>query len=148
MNTATEPDPPAHNDPDLPDRPRRPRRRPMTYRVSTLHDGTILAACPERKPARRIMKRDHCRIDADGVLSDISRNGKELRDWHYEGRFRFQDIIANRLNARRAIRELVLPELAALRAALTALRSDLARLEELRDQVAGPPNRGDALTHS
>jgi hypothetical protein len=43
---------------------------------------------------------------------------------------RFQDIIANRLNTRRALRELVLAPLAELQAEVARLRLEVARLSE------------------
>ena len=105
------------------------RRRTMHYTASSLHDGTVLAAYPMRKPAPRIIKRDGLRIDADGVTIEYGGAGEELT--HHEGRFRFQDIIANSLNSRRAIRDLVLPPMAELHREITALRAEVAELKDL-----------------
>jgi hypothetical protein len=44
---------------------------------------------------------------------------------------RFQDIIANRLNTRRAVRELVLPPMAKMQDDIDALRGEVARLADL-----------------
>jgi hypothetical protein len=108
---------------------RRPRRRPMHYSASTLFDGTVLAARPIRKPTPKIIKRDNLKIDEEGVCVEWPRSGKELSDIHNDTRTRFQDIIATSLNTRRALRELVLPELAALRAEVAAVRSQLDRID-------------------
>ncbi len=108
----------------------RPRRRKMHYHASSLHDGTVIAAIPIRKPAPRILKRDGFRIDADGVATEFTRNGRELSDWNNETRFRFQNIIATNLNTRRAIRSLVLPELAALHEEVANLRAEIADVSE------------------
>lgn len=107
---------------------RRPRKRALHYLASSLHDGTVLGACPIRKPATRIMKRDGMRTDADGITKELSRAGRELSDCRYEGRIRFQDIIANRLNTRRALREIVLVPLKKLHAEVVTLREEVARL--------------------
>ncbi len=106
------------------------RRRKMHYHASSLHDRTVLAALPIRKPSQRIMKQYHARVDADGVVEESSRNGMELSDPRNETRTRFQDIIATNLNTRRAIRDLVLPALAALADDVEALRRDLLAATE------------------
>lgn len=104
---------------------RKPRRRPTYYEASTLYDGTVLAAVPQRRPSPRILRRDHHPPDEDGVFQSSPRNGKELSDPRYDGRTRFQDIIATNLNTRRALRELVLPAIAELHAEIAALRQAL-----------------------
>lgn len=109
---------------------RRPRRRKMHYYASSLHDGTVIAAFPIRKPAARILKRDGFRIDADGVATEFTRNGRELSDCRNETRCRFQNIVATSLNTRRAIRDLILPELAALHEEVANLRAEIADLSE------------------
>lgn len=109
---------------------RRQRRRPMHYLASSLYDGTVLAACPIRKPSKRIMKRDGLRVDADGVTQESLRDGRELT--RVENRTRFQDIIAVNLNVRRTLRELVLPD---LKAVLDEVRLLRARLDEIQDRT-------------
>jgi hypothetical protein len=93
-----------------------------------------------RKPAPRIMKRDGMRTDADGVTQEFTRAGRELSDWNYEGRLRFQDIIANRLNTRRALRDLVVVPLTEIHAELAALREEVASLRQAlaEHRIAGP----------
>lgn len=118
---------------------KRERRRPMHYLASDLFDGTVLAAFPIRKPHPRSLKRDGTRIDPDGVADGSSRGGKHLGDPQYDDRTRFQDIIANRLNTRRSIRELVVPPMAKLQEEVTSLRAEVARLAEL---VAALQSRG------
>lgn len=106
----------------------RPRRRPIYYIAVTLHDGAVIASYPTRKPPPKEMKRHAYRLDADGILNDKSQPGFGIGSWEYENRFRFQDILANRLNTRRAIRELVLPVLEDLRQEVAALRAEIAQL--------------------
>ena len=110
---------------------RRQRRRPMHYTTHSLHDGTILAAYPVRKPPPKTIKRDKIRIDQDGVCHDYAGAGKELSDVHNESRMRFQNIIATRLNTHRAIREMVLPRLEKLQGDINEIRLKLDCIQEL-----------------
>lgn len=108
----------------------------MHYSASALHDGTVLAAYPIRRPTPHVIKRDRLRIDPDGIAIEYPRSGTELRDARNEGRLRFQDIIAANLNMRRAIRDLVLPALAEIRAEVRDLRD---RLDRIDPSHAGSP---------
>ena len=110
---------------------RRPQRRPMYYWASSLLDGTVLGTFPMRKPLPKVIKREHLKIDEDGICKESLDPGKWLCDDTRSNRFRFQDIVANRHNTRRAIRELALPELAAIREEVAAMRSQLDRIERL-----------------
>ena len=56
-----------------------------------LHDGTVLAAFPIRRPSRQAFKRDKLRVDPDGVTIEYAGSGSELRDVRDEERTRFQD---------------------------------------------------------
>jgi hypothetical protein len=103
----------------------------MHYTVSSLHDGTVLSAYPIRKPVPKTMKRERLRIDEDGVCHEYARAGKELRDVCNESRMRFQNIIATRLNTRRAIREMVVPHLVKLQADVEEMCRRLERIEGL-----------------
>jgi len=109
----------------------RQRRRPMHYTTHSLHDGTILAAYPVRKPPPKTIKRDNIRIDEDGVCHDYAGAGRELSDVHNESRMRFQNIIATRLNTRRAIREIVLPCLERLACDINEIRGQLDHIQRL-----------------
>lgn len=57
--------------------------------------------------------------------------GKELSDVHNEVRTRFQDIIATRLNTRRAIREIVCPFLLKLQKDMDDVRNQLDHIQRL-----------------
>jgi len=112
------------------------KRRPMHYTATSLHDGTILAAYPVRKPPPKMIKRDKIRIDKDGVCRDYADAGKELSDVYNESRMRFQNIIATRLNTRRAIREIVLPCLNKLHREVEEIHVQLDHIQKLlSDQV-------------
>ena len=120
---------------------RRPRRRPVYYSATSLNDGTVLTAYPMRKPAPKVMKRDHLKIDMEGVCKEWLRPGWELSDVNYDTRFRFQNILATNLNTRRAIRELVLPVLTDIRQEIAGLRAQLDSIDSrspTRDSSADP----------
>ena len=112
---------------------RRQRKRPMHYDVMCLHDGTVIAGHPDRKPTPKIIKRDKIIIDDDGAYNRWTYSGKELSDVLNENRFRFQNIISNRLNTRRAIREIVMPELAQLKEDIKGIRNQLNEIQESLD---------------
>jgi len=118
---------------------RRSRRRLKHYTVASLYDGTVLAAYPFRKPSPRIMKRDGMRVDADGVVSETARSGWELSDTRNETRFRFQDILANRLNARRAVRELATEPIEALHRDIAELRTEVRRIAIALEHMTESP---------
>ena len=103
----------------------------MYFSAHRLHDGTVLAAFPIRKPSKQELKRERTRIDPDGVAREFADGGRNLADVHNETRTRFQDIIATRLNTRRAIRELVEPCLAETMEEVGKLRAQLDRIEAL-----------------
>ena len=108
---------------------RRPRRRPVYYSAMSLNDGTVLTAYPMRKPGPKRMKQDHLKIDADSVCEEWLSPGWELSDSYNEVRFRFQNILATKLNIRRAIREMILPVLTDMQQEIAALRAQLDRIE-------------------
>lgn len=117
----------------------RQRQRPMHFTVHRLHDGTVLAAYPIRKPSKQELKRERVRIDPDGVAREWADGGRNLSDVQNETRTRFQDIIATRLNTRRAIQELVLPRLDQLSEQVEGLGAQLDRIEALLAPAPSKP---------
>ena len=79
----------------------------------------------------KTIKQDKLRIDEDGVSKEWLMSTKEFSDFDQSVRMRFQAVISNRLNTRRAIREMVLPELAELRKEIQTLRGQVQRIEQL-----------------
>lgn len=110
----------------------RPRRRSVYFSVTAMHDGTVLTAVPIRKPAGRIMKRRCQKPDADNVCDE--RRGSYVESFPIDdpGRLRFFDIMANRLNTRRAIRELVLTRLDEMDRRIEAIQK---QVEQIAQQV-------------
>ncbi|UCD52287.1 MAG: hypothetical protein JSW27_06545 [Phycisphaerales bacterium] len=111
---------------------RRKRRKPMHYHASCLYDGTIVAAFPIRKPTPKKIKQDNIKVDEDGVCDrGWYSAGRQFSDVHVDNRFRFMDIMANRLNARRAMGEILMPHLLNLEEEMSTLHRQLDRIEEL-----------------
>ena len=110
---------------------RKERRRPMYFTVHRLHDGTVLVARPIRKPSKQELTQTNLRIDPDGVAREFAGSGRELSDVNNDTRTRFQEIIATNLNTRRAIRDLLLPQLAETLEEVQSLHARLDRLEAL-----------------
>lgn len=113
---------------------RRHKRKPVYYSASSMNDGTVMAAYPIRKIPERIMKRDGYALDEDGVCREFMGSYVKSFDMNDPGRLRFFDIFANRLNTRRAIREIAVPEIKALRQEVADLRK---LVEELVAQCEG-----------
>jgi hypothetical protein len=104
----------------------------MHYYASSLFDGTITSAYPIRKPLPKIIKQDHIKIDEDGVCDEgWYDSGKGYSDVNIENRFRFQNIMANRLNTRRAIREIVMPELKKIHSEINIIHKQLDQIQSM-----------------
>ena len=111
---------------------RRQRKRPLFYYADCMYDGTVTAAYPIRKPLPKRIKEYKIKIDEDGICDEGNyRPGKCFSDRRIENRFRFQDIISNRLNTRRALREIAMPELSKIRGDINAIQSQLNQIKEL-----------------
>jgi hypothetical protein len=93
-----------------------------------------------RKPSPHVLKRDRLRIDEDNICKEFGTSGSDLRDVNYDGRTRFQDIVANRLNVNRAIREIVLPRLDAVELQFANIRTQLDRIERVLNSLARGEN--------
>ena len=108
----------------------------MHYYAHCLHDGTVIAGYPIRKPVPKVIKRDRLKIDEDGVCREWAGAGKELSDVQNESRMRFQNIIAIRLNTRRAIRELVSPQLLKLQEDVNCMRDQLDEISKILGELS------------
>lgn len=111
----------------------------MVYSVTfAFSDGSVFGCGPERKPATRRIKEEGIRIDEDGVFREYLYSADGMRSWTAEQREKASTILANRLNTRRAIRELVVPELAELKAMLLDVQERLGQAEQAIAKVARP----------
>lgn len=116
----------------------RPRRRPTYYMAITLHDGTVTAAIPIRKPSKQAMKQEGRRIDPDGIARGHASSGYQYGNVDDPERFRFLDIFATNLNTRRALRDLVLPGMAEVLKELKRLSGRLDGIEATLARTAAP----------
>ena len=108
---------------------RRQKQRQIHYSAIALFDGTVLAAHPIRKPTPKSIKQDKIKIDEDGVCDKgWYDDGKQFSDTTFDNRFRFLDLMANRINMRRTIREMVFPH-------LTKLQNDIDEIHSKLDQI-------------
>lgn len=114
------------------------RRRQVYFTATALHDGTVLSGRPVRKPSPESLRLLRSYIDADGVGVEFPGAGRELSDTGNETRTRFQDIIAVNLNTRRAIRDLVLPQVAEVLKAIQALNARMGRMESILASLQQP----------
>ena len=114
---------------------RKPRRRPVHYVTTNYRDGAVVACHPDRKPSDRKLKEDGLRVDADKVFREFTYGSGEFAQWEIDFRVRVSDLLANRMNMRRTVRELVLPELVSIQAALSDLGNRLSRIEIALDTM-------------
>ncbi len=108
---------------------RKPRRRPVHYAALAYRDGAVFACYPTRKPSERRLKEDGKTVDVDLVCSETQYGCNEFGGWELEQRVRTSDLLTNRMNMRRTVRDLVLPKLADLKATLTDITKRLDRIE-------------------
>lgn len=116
---------------------RKPRRRPVHYCATGYRDGAVVACFPERKPSDRRIKEYGLRIDDDLVSREIFYGCDNFAEWELDFRVRVSDLLANRLNMRRTTRDLILPELASIHAALAKIVDRLDRLEATLSEGQG-----------
>jgi hypothetical protein len=111
--------------------PRKPRRRPVHYITFAFRDGAVVGCLPTRKPSAKRLKEDGIRVDPDLVCREYLYGASNLQTWELEQRVRTGDLLTNRMNMRRTVRELVLPGLAEIREALLAIHGRLERIEQM-----------------
>jgi len=105
------------------------------------HDGSVIACGPDRKPSPRKIKEDNLHIDEDGVFQEYFYSPTYWHSWEPEKRSEVVAILANRLNTRRSLRELVLPELAELKAVLCDIQKRLTNIEKQPGEVSRRQSR-------
>jgi len=107
---------------------RKARRRPVWYCASSMPDGAVIGAHPVRKPRKEHLRLMGQRIDADGAADMVGSYVGAIGDMNDIQKARFSIALATRLNTRRAVRELILPELAAINEKLDRLERRLSEL--------------------
>jgi hypothetical protein len=112
-------------------RKRRSRHRMVYSWTYGFHDGAVVGVFPDRKPTEKKLKDDGLKIDEDGVFRESFYDPTYWHKWEPEKRTKLGEVLANRMNTRRALRELVLPELNAMQESIDSLREQLDRVEKL-----------------
>lgn len=105
-------------------------RQPAHYVVISYTGGAAITCTPHRKPSKRRIKEDRVSIDDDLVISEYAEKVDEFHDLGVEARGRLSDLLANRINMRRAVRELVLPILTNIENSLSSIHERLERVEQ------------------
>jgi hypothetical protein len=108
---------------------RKVRRRPVHYLNFAYRDGAVVSSTPIRKPSKRKMKEDGLRVDDDLVCQEYLYGCDQFMDWEMDFRVRVSNLLANRMNMRRTVRELVMPELASIQATLADVVGRLSQIE-------------------
>jgi hypothetical protein len=117
------------------------RRKPVHYVTFAYADGATVACLPARKPTKLKIADEGIHIDSDYVMREYRYSSSgTFEGASNEQRVRMADLLSNRLNMRRTIRELVLPCLANLQAMLRTLDERLQRIEEAVSTLR-PPQR-------
>lgn len=114
-------------------RKKKPRRRDVYFIAFSFPNGAAFACGPERKPSTKRIKEDSLYIDDDFVFRETKYGSTEWHSWSPEHRRELSQIMAIRLNSRRALRELVLPELKIIQVSLNALDSKLNEIARRLD---------------
>jgi hypothetical protein len=109
--------------------PRKTRKRAIHYVTFIFADGAAVACTPTRRPSKKRIRDEGIHIDADHVVREYKYSSKEFDLASDRQRIRMADLLSNRLNGRRTIRELVLPVLANIETALGSLSERLERIE-------------------
>jgi hypothetical protein len=117
--------------------PRRTSRRDVHYVTFIFADGAAVTCTPTRKPSKKKIKNERIHIDADHVVREFRYSPKEFDHASDEVRVRMSDLLANRLNMRRTVRELVLPPLTSIQSSLHALEARIGRIEQARSKSHG-----------
>lgn len=114
--------------------PRKPRRRPVHYTTITFPIGAVMTCTPRSKPLPKQIKEERLQIDADYVCEELQFSPEEFDRLPDTARAKFSDLMANRINMRRAIREIVMPVLAEVQSSLEQLNQRLSQMERLLKQ--------------
>ena len=110
----------------------RNKRAAVHFVSSSFPGGASFSAHPDRKPyVKKGKKKDifSPQDDPDLVCYEFFSSANDFKELPDQSRLHVSGVLANRINARRALRELVLPQLEAIQKSLDALHARLDRLE-------------------
>lgn len=101
------------------------KRTPVHYVSLSFHGGASYSASPDRKPSK---KNCLAQDDPDLVNREYFDGKEQYEKFPDDARRHVGAILATRINTRRAIRDLVLPELEAIKQSLSELHAKVDRL--------------------
>lgn len=111
---------------------RKRRRRRDVYSIAFVFpDGSAFCCSPERKPSEKHMKERGEYADEDFVFREYKYGPHDWTEWPKDHIRELGQTMAIRLNTRRAIRELVLPEFKAVLDSLAEIHNRLDHLETM-----------------
>lgn len=99
------------------------------YSLFTLEDGTVLLACPTKKPGTKTLMQWKKVIDEDGVWREFEESYKDIDKYPERAKRLVESVAAGALNMRRTVRSLVLPILARIEDRIASLDTKLDRIE-------------------
>ena len=105
------------------------RFRDVFYTVFSLHDGTIIATLPTRKPSRVRGKRAP-KIDDERICKWHFEKWEQLTEMPDRMWTAFQVVTSTRLNMLRIVRQQLKPDLAKIIDSLDALHQRIDELEK------------------
>jgi hypothetical protein len=116
--------------------PRKRQRKPVHYTAIAYQDGAVIAAFPMVKPTAKHLKERKQVVDADGVCIESKYAWQGFGTFPDAERRHLATLHANRLNTRRALREIVLQELTSIQAAVARLSEQIEQLDRRLAQLA------------
>jgi hypothetical protein len=111
-------------------RKNKPRRRDVYSIAFVFPDGSAFSCGPNRKPSSKRLKDDAAFVDEDFVFKEYKYGPDEWAAWPDDQRRELGQTMAIRLNTRRSIRELVLPELKIIQDSLQLITTRLDSIEQ------------------
>ncbi|MBL8814237.1 MAG: hypothetical protein JNM43_28975 [Planctomycetaceae bacterium] len=108
---------------------RKPRHRPVHYTMVAFPGGAVATCTPRRKPSPKQIKANGLQIDVDYVCNEYLLAPDEFDEMSQRARGKISDILANRMNTRRAIRDLVLPVLSEIQSSIQQINNRLNEIE-------------------
>lgn len=110
------------------------KKKPVHYTSFSFNGGAAFSVSPARKPYTKKGKQSYfTQEDPDLVCVEFFEGPEYAVDLTDEYRQHVSGILANRINTRRALRELVLPELESLRKSVAELTAKIDQLLANRD---------------
>jgi hypothetical protein len=115
------------------------RLHKVYYSVFALKDGTVLVACPTRKPPQKRGSRGP-RIEEEGICKWFPEKWERLDQMSDRQWTAFQSVVATCLNTKRIIRTRVESRFDVLDQKLNEVQEELGNLESKLDRLLVDPH--------